>query len=453
MTRSRLANLRRDSIGTLHNILILCIFSYMRIHFIGCRGVSMRALAVAAASRGHTVTGSDAELAGHDPKNVEGCDLVVYTNAIPQSNCELIRAAELGIPAIERAEYLGELANTYGKVIAVSGCHGKSTTTAMLGCAFSDRNPTVHVGVANGSKIGADRYFITEACEYRASFLHLSPDIGIVLNVQYDHPDYYKTEQDVVYAYEKFCARCKTIIVNADDEIAKTLVRSPIMFGIKSDCDYRAIDIKCERGFRTFRLVGRKQARVRLSVVGEHNVYNALAAVAAASCCGLSLNEILPKISAFCGIARRFERRGNAFGKTVFTDYAHHPTEITATINAAKEIFPSVAVVFQPHTYTRTESLMDEFATALSLADTVILAPIFSAREMPTAGVSSHALCRKIVQKTDHAFCFDTFAEIISHSKTLREKAVIFMGAGDINTVADMFIKADSECLQPKLRH
>ena len=403
----------------------------------------MRALSEAAASRGHTVTGSDKTTTGHDAKNVHGCDLVVYTNAVPQDNCELAEARRLGIPVIERASYLGELAQTYDTVIAVSGCHGKSTTTAMLGSIFGARKATVHAGVAGCSKVGTDKYFVTEACEYRASFLHLHPDVGLVLNVQYDHPDYYKTEAELVKAYEKFCANCKTVILNGDDKKCDGIAKNARTFGLRPGCDYRAVDITNHNGCRSFKLIGKKQAHVTLSVAGEHNVYNALASIAAADACGLNLTEILPRLYKFGGIPRRFERRGIAFNKSVFTDYAHHPTEIEATIKTAKEIFPSVAVVFQPHTYSRTQSLMDDFAKALACADTVVLAPVFSAREAPIPGITSHALCRQTVKLTERAYCFDTTTEIIEYCKTLKEKAVIFMGAGDINKTADMFLAAD----------
>lgn len=403
----------------------------------------MHALAVVAASRGHTVTGSDRDLNGHDPKNVEGCDLVVYTDAVPQDNCELVRAREKGIPIIERAKYLGELGSSYDNVIAVAGCHGKSTTSAMLGAVFSSRNPTVHVGVADGSKIGSTKYFITEACEYKANFLHLSPDVGIVLNVGFDHPDFYHDMNDMVSAYSAFCGRCKKVIVNGDDCRARELCDNAVTFGLGEHNDYRATDIKNENGYRSFTLIGKKQARVRLSVAGEHNVYNALACIAAADVCGLTLSEILPNLAKFGGVKRRFERKGIAFGKTVFTDYAHHPDEIAATIKTAKEIFPSVAVVFQPHTYSRTQSLMNEFALSLSQADTVVLAPIFSARENPIDGVTSHALCRKIVSVKERAYCFDTFCEILEYARTITDKAIIFMGAGNINTLADAFINSE----------
>lgn len=406
----------------------------------GISGVSMRALADAAASRGHDVSGSDNALGGHDAKNVEGCDLVVYTNAVPQDNCELVRAKQAGIPVVERATYLGELSKTYGTVIAVAGCHGKSTTTAMLGAAYGGRNATLHVGVAGGSKAGSDKYFITEACEYRASFLHLSPDIGVVLNVQYDHPDYYKTESALWDAYKRFCGNSKKVIVNGDDPLCAGLARNAVTFGFGENCDYRASRTTSENGFRGFTLDGKRHAQVKLSVAGEHNVYNALATIATASENGLPLAEILPRLGKFGGISRRFERKGIAYGKSVFTDYAHHPTEIAATIRTAREIFPSVAVVFQPHTYTRTQSLMDDFANALALADTVVLAPIFSAREKPLVGVSSQALCRKIIEQKEKAYCFDTFSEITDYCKTLKEKAIIFMGAGDIDKAADLFI-------------
>lgn len=401
----------------------------------------MRALSDAAASRGHIVTGSDNTLGGHDPKNVEGADLVVYTNAVPQDNCELVRARELNIPIIERAEYLGELARVYKTVIAVAGCHGKSTTTAMLGAALKNRRPTVHVGVKDASHAGGDKFFVTEACEYRASFTHLHPDVGVILNVQYDHPDYYKTLDSLICAYVQFSKNCKKLIVNGDDELCVKLFPTAVTFGTREGCDYRAVNIASKNGLRTFTLVGKKHADVKLRVAGVHNVYNALATIAAATECGVPLTEILPMLYEFNGVGRRFERKGLAFGKTILTDYAHHPTEIQATISAAREIFPSVAVVFQPHTYSRTQALLDDFSSALGKADTVVLAPIFAAREKPIEGVSSHALCRKIVENKENAYCFDTFTEILEFCKGLKEKALIFMGAGDIDICADRFIQ------------
>lgn len=415
----------------------------MKIHFVGINGVSMRALADLVASRGHTVSGSDAGLGGHAAHNVDGCDLVVYTNAVPKDNCELARARRLGIPIIERAAYLGEISHTYDKVIAVAGCHGKSTATAMLGAAFETRDPTVHVGVAGSSKVGSNKYFITEACEYRRSFLKLKPDVGIILNIKYDHPDFYRNNDELLGAYAAFAAQCKTLIVNGDDDACAFLRKDAFTFGTSERCDYRAVDIKTENGYRSFTLAGGRFPAISLSVAGGHNVYNALAALAAAKLCGLAASECVPKLNAFCGIPRRFERKGLAFGKTIFTDYAHHPDEIAATIKTAREIFPSVAVVFQPHTYSRTQSLMDGFVKALSLADTVVVAPIFAAREQPIDGVSSHSLCRELLKQKENAYCFDTFSEIVSFCKSLKEKTVIFTGAGDIDKAADLMIACD----------
>lgn len=410
----------------------------MNIHFVGINGVSMRALADLAASRGHNVTGSDRDTGGHDGRNVTDCDLVVYTNAVPEDNCELTAARRLGIPTIERATYLGELSRSFGKTIAVAGCHGKSTATAMLGKAFSDRNPTVHVGVAGGSTLGGRSFFVTEACEYNKSFLHLSPDLGVVLNLGYDHPDCYADGAAVERAFSEFCANCKTTLVNGDDARCKTLCEKPVTFGLGKDNTYRAENIKSENGCRSFTFVTpKRRAAVGLSVAGGHNVYNALAALAAADLCGIGGATAIKGVGGFGGIPRRFERKCIAYGKTVITDYAHHPDEISATLDVAREIFPSVAVVFQPHTYSRTRALLDGFAAALGKADTVILAPIFPARETDDLGVSSHDIAKLLRERGKRAYCFDTMPEITLACKTLTEKAVIFMGAGDIDKAAD----------------
>lgn len=399
----------------------------------------MRALAELAKSRGHDVTGSDAAAEGHRPENVDGAHLVVYTNAVPQDNCELVRARALNIPIIERAEYLGEIAKTYGTTIAVSGCHGKSTTTAMIGAALVSYSPTVHVGVSGASKVGGTKFFVTEACEYRESFLKLRPDIGVILNVGFDHPDYYSDFGEVAKAYRAFAANCKRVLVNGDDERCASF-KNAVTFGFSPTCDYRAENVSDERGMRSFTYVhGGRSIRVHLSVVGTHNVYNALAALAACDMAGISVPEAVFALSSFTGIPRRFERRGIAYGKTVLCDYAHHPDEIKATIAAARELFPSVAVVFQPHTYSRTTRLLDGFVDALGHADTVVIAPIFAARENPD-GTSSHTLCRRLVERKEKAYCFDTFAEIVEFCKTLDEKAVIFMGAGDIDVACDRFV-------------
>lgn len=399
----------------------------------------MRALGELAHSFGHTVTGSDRALGEHSPENVKGCDLVVYTNAVAPDNCELAAARAAGIPTIERAEYLGEISRAYGTVVAFAGCHGKSTATAMTGAALTSLYPTVHVGAVGASKIGSKRIFVTEACEYNRSFLHLKPDIGVILNIGYDHPDCYPTKAALFDAYRSFAAACKTLIVNGDDAACQTLSQG-ITFGLDKKNTYTAENISSENGYRSFDFTvkGMRKRRITLPVPGEHSVCNALAALAVADVLGV--NDAAIGIEKFCGVPRRFERLGFAFGKTVITDYAHHPSEIAATIKTAREMFPSVAVVFQPHTYSRTAALLVGFAESLAAADTVILAPVFAAREKPVPGISSHSICRALIDGGKDAYCFDSFPEIINVCKKLREKCVIFMGAGDIDAAAKRFV-------------
>lgn len=409
----------------------------------------MRALKGMAEARGNTVTGSDRQGAGHSPANVDGCDLVVYTNAVPDDNCELIRARELGIPTVERATYLGELSRAYALTFAVAGCHGKSTTAAMLGEIFPRRETTVHVGVAGASRVGGVKYFVTEACEYNRSFLHLTPDIGVILNIQYDHPDCYRSTEELTDAYARFCENSRAVLINGDDELCAGLHPHPMTFGMNKNCDYTAEDVRDSNGFRSFTFkTPSASMRIELSVAGGHNVYNALAALATADMAGISPNDAKQAIEGFCGLPRRFERRGIAYGKAVITDYAHHPAEIAATIATAREMFPSVAVVFQPHTYSRTAALLDEFAAALEKADKVILAPVYAAREKPNAEGSSERLAEKLGILAD-GVC-KTPTDILDAARSLPQKAVIFMGAGDVDRLADRFVSEYCEELCSK---
>ena len=414
----------------------------MKIHFVGINGVSMRALAELVVSFGHTVSGSDASLSGHDAHNVDDADLVVYTNAVPQDNVELLRAHFLGIPTIERAAYLSEVAANYNDVIAVAGCHGKSTTAAMLGAATSLLNPTLHVGALGASHVGGRKLFITEACEYKGSFLNLKPDIAVILNIGFDHPDYYRDKAAVIEAFKCFAQNAHTVIANGDDD-ACGIFGDCITFGTKEGNIYRAVDIETSGGYRAFTLYvrGKRAARVSLSVAGAHNVYNALATLAAADACKIPIVSAARNIGTFHGVPRRFERKGIAYNKSIFVDYAHHPDEIAATIKTAREIFPSVAVVFQPHTYSRTKALFDEFVDALSLADSTILAPIYSARETDNLGISSEALAAAIISRGNRSQYCDSISSAVESAKLLPEKALIFMGAGDIDRGAEMLIR------------
>ncbi len=413
----------------------------MKIHFIGINGVSMRALADFMRLRGHEVTGSDMSNGGHSAKNVCGCDLVVYTNAVPPDNVEIQAAKRLDIPVIERATFLGEYSRKFKKVVAIAGCHGKSTAAAMTGEALYPLFPTVHVGVCGASHGGSDSVFVTEACEYRRSFLHLSPSIGVILNIGYDHPDSYRDMNELIGAYKLFAENCDRILINGEDPACKT-VRG-ITFGLSPSDYYSARNIKSDCGYRTFDFYvnGAKKAHVKPNAAGAHNVMNALAALSVCDMLGVPAHIAASRLELFGGLPRRFERLGIACGKTVFTDYAHHPDEIRATIALAREMFPSVAVVFQPHTYSRTAALLDEFAAALSAADAVILMPVFAAREKPSDGVDSDALYKKLDRLGANAYLAKTAEEIEGLCKPMTQKAVLFLGAGDIDRTARDFCK------------
>lgn len=415
----------------------LSIITNMNIHFVGIRGASMSVLAELERARGNVVTGSDLALGGHDAKNVEGCDLVVYTNAIKPDNPELVRAREKGIPTVERAQLLGSLAATYDNVIAVAGCHGKSTTTSMIGGVFSERDATVHVG-AVGSRIGGRKYFITEACEYNKSFLYLHPTVGVVLNIEFDHPDCYKDTRVMEEAYKKFGEQCGTLVVNGDDPLCREVFqgkKNVISVGFGAHNDYRATCLTSEKGNRAFCVShhGRKLGRASLIVPGEHNVHNALAAITVARIFGIDFETIAAHVNAFCGTPRRFQLIKKVNGADVICDYAHHPSEIAASLKTASEMYDTIAVVFQPHTYSRLASMENEFAAALLQANVVVVAPVFAAREKPLSQVSSHALCRKIIDLGGRAYAFDTFFSIDKFCKTLDVDAIIYMGAGDID--------------------
>ncbi len=411
----------------------------MNIHFIGCLGASMSALADLTRSFGHNVTGSDRNLFGHDPKNIEGKDLVVYTNAVKDDNPELAAARRAKIKTVERAQYLADIAKNYSESVAVAGCHGKSTTTAMTGAALYSLDPTVHVGAADASKIGGTRVFVTEACEYNRSFLKLSPTVAAVLNVAYDHPDCYKTERELEESYARFISNAETAVVNGDDEFLSKF--DCLKFGCGGDNFYRAENIATENGLRSFDFYAGKKnsARVELSIHGAHNVYNALAAMSIAHILGVPPSSAAEGVKSFRGIARRFEYRGYAHGKAVYTDYAHHPDEIAATIASARELYDSVTVVFQPHTYSRTAALYKETADSLSAADTVILAPIFAAREKPIVGVSSALIADALLSHGKTATLASSIEDAAKLAALPGDDAVIFTGAGDIDKAADIF--------------
>lgn len=400
-------------------------------------------------AHGHVATGSDAVTTGHDARFAEGADLVVYSSAISESNPELQYARENGIEIMSRAEYLGQIAKRYETVIAVAGSHGKTTCTAMLGCIFGRLNPTVHLGGAYGGecgRVGGERIFITEACEYRRNFLHLIPRVSVVLNVGLDHTDYYRDLSDVTDAFTVFSMSAPVRIISGDDPLSEPLRKGKyITFGLSENCDFRAEEITSTVDGIKFSLCrkGARLGEITLGVLGRHNVNNALAAAAVAITLGLKFDEVKRGLSEFKGADRRLQKLGSRNYVDYYTDYAHHPHEIECLYTALREAgYKKVCVAFEPHTYTRTLSLMDDFAESLSKFDDILLASIYAARENPINGVSSQTLCRRIIDCGKPARCYDTYFELNEGVIRVAEKymngekkaAIVYCGAGTINT-------------------
>ena len=385
------------------------------VYFIGIGGISMSGFAQLLHDYGFQVHGSDAHeskitdhleslgihiIYGQSKENITGdIDFVVYTAAIHPDNPEFKAAKELGLPMMERAEMVGQVMKNYQNAIAISGTHGKTTTTSMVSHIFleAQKDPTISVGgilkVIDGNiRVGHSQDFITEACEYTNSFLKFHPTAGIILNIDADHLDFFKDINDIRHSFRRFAELIPehgALIVNGEipdlAEITKGLACQVITFGLTSDCDYFADNISFdEHGYGHFDLIhnGTRETSIDLHVIGRHNVANALSAIALAQYYHIDMDSIRQGLLAFEGTERRFELKGSFNGVTVVDDYAHHPTEITATLTAAEK-FPHKHLwcVFQPHTYSRTRALLKEFAQALSQAENIVLADIYAARE------------------------------------------------------------------------
>ena len=441
------------------------------IHFTGIGGVSMSALAMIAKSQGKLVTGSDANdsksvrhlreqgisvAIGHDAKNAEGCDLLVYTAAVKDNNPELVYVKTNNIPHCERAALLGLLMAQYPHAVSVSGTHGKTTTTSMLSSVFlyAQTDPTILVGadlsiIGGNYKIGHSDYSIFEACEYCNSFWSFYPQCAIVLNIDADHLDFFKNIEDIQHSFIHFTRNITpdgVLIINGDDANCRPVIgHSPvkvITFGLEDHNDYTARNIAFENGKAVFE-VWYKQSHlgnVHLHVNGRHNVLNALATVAAARYYDLPFEKIAAGLAQFSGADRRFQIVGHLNGADIVDDYAHHPTEIAATIDAAKSAgYQRVTVVFQPHTFTRTYYLMDDFAAALRKADQVIVTDIYSAREINTIGVKITDLRDKI-SGSKYIGAFEDIAEYIRQNARPGD-CIILMGAGNVNQIAALLEK------------
>ena len=449
----------------------------IHIHFIGIGGISMSGLAEILLKEGFTVSGSDSKESpltkklekegavihyGQSADNItDGIVCVVYTAAINRRNPELMEAVARKIPMLTRAELLGQLINQSAPPTACAGTHGKTTTTSLDSHILreADLDPTISVGgilkaIGGNIRVGNSGTFLTEACEYTNSFLHFFPKIGVILNIEEDHLDFFRDLEDIRHSFRQFAALLPsdgTLVINGDikdyEEICSGLDCHIITYGSSPNLDYSSSAIRYDRhGHVSFELLkkGESTGRVALSVTGDHNVSNALAAVAVAELMDISADTIQKGLLSFTGTDRRFEHKGTFNGVTVVDDYAHHPTEIAATLKAAQHS-PHNAVwcVFQPHTYTRTKAFFHEFAEALTHADHLILADIYAARETDTLGVSSEALAEEAKKLGTDAVYLPTFAAIEAFLKEHCRPGdlLITMGAGDIVTVGEDLLK------------
>ncbi len=442
------------------------------VHFVGIAGAGMRALAELLVRRGAVVTGCDAVPGevddlrrlgidvdeGHDPAHVESARALVVTSAMPRTHPEIERARALGVPVIRRAEALGE-ATAGGELVAVAGSHGKSTTTVMAAeaMAAAGLDPTALAGARvhewNGNlRAGGTTLYVVEADEYDRSFLALSPTVAVITNIEADHLDIYRDLADIRRAFVQFARGARAIVLSADDEQANTLPTPDsaevVRFGVRTaGARLTATDLRFAAGGSRFdvRFDGARIGGVRLRVPGVHNVQNALAALGAGLAEGRTVEEMAPGLETFNGVERRFQRAGDAAGVTVVDDYAHHPTEIAATLAAARQAFPGrrLVVAFQPHLYSRTRDFAPAFAAALAAADAIFLAEIYPARERPIAGVTSGLIADSLGPAADRLrWRGDRNALAAALSDFVHEGDVVLtMGAGDVTKTAGELIK------------
>jgi len=452
-----------------------------RFHFVGIGGISMSALAQLLMRRGAVVSGSDAlasELTdhlaklgvavfiGHCAEQAQGADLVIYSDAVPEHNPELVWARSQGIPVYLRSKLLGWLMRQH-RGIAIAGTHGKTTTSAMIAWCLevAGRDPTVLLGgelpfLGGNAKLGQGPELVAEACEAYESFLDLEPELAVVLNIEAEHLDHHHTEAALKQSFVRFLSQVRpggAVVLCWDRpelrELAIGLALPVITYGLQPDgLDFTADHIE-RRGLHTvFRLLeyGQPVGELTLAVPGEHNLLNALAAIASARWAGAEVTDLQRALSEFHGVKRRFEVLGEVGGVVVVDDYAHHPTEIRATLRAARKVFPgSITAIFQPHLYSRTRDFLEEFAASFEQADRVIITDIYPAREQPIPGVSAEAIV-KLVRARDATkdICFIAEKETIAQQLAPQlhsGETVMTLGAGDVYLVArDLLAKLGS---------
>ncbi len=451
---------------------------YKKIHMIGIGGVSMSGLAEHLTHFGFEITGSDVHenentrhlkdlglniQIGHHPEMVESADLIVYTAAIQEDDIERQMAKQKNKETMERSTFLGLITKCYEECICVSGTHGKTTTTSMIATCFLKANldPTIEVGaylntIEGNNRTGKSHYFILEACEYVDSFLSFYPKTEIILNIDNDHLDYFKNIENIKKSFIKFTERVKEnghIIANIDDENTKEILKkskkSIITYAIENQADYQAKNIQIDEcGYPSFDCYKneKKWLTVHLHIPGIHNIYNALATIATCDLYQISNNFIIEGLESFTGAKRRMEKIGTYNGIPVFDDYAHHPTEIQATLNSTKNIpHHETWAIFEPHTYTRTIDHLQEFAEILKNFDHIILAEIYAAREENTTGISSKEIEKLIQKENPNCLYFKSYDQIVDYLKKHVQKKdiIITIGAGTINQVGYQLINSE----------
>ena len=444
-----------------------------RVHLVGIGGVSMCPLAEVLRGMGLLVQGSDMSdsdtvkhlrslgitvSVGHNAENLGDCDLVVRTAAVHDSNPEIAGAVARGIPVYERAQAWGAIMQHYANALCVSGTHGKTTTTSMCTHIFmaAQADPTVMIGgtlplLGAGYRVGQGDTIILESCEYCNSFHHFFPTVAVILNVEEDHLDFFKDLRDIEQSFHHFAELVPAngyVIANADNSGAMASVaglEQPVLtFGLDRPADCTAANLTDVDGAPTFDVMirGEKYAHVELQVYGRHNVLNALAAASAAYVLGVPAAAVEAGLAAFTGAGRRFEHKGTFHGAEVYDDYAHHPDELHALLSTVKALpYERVIVAFQPHTYTRTAKLFDQFVAELKLADIAIVAEIYAAREQNTLGISSADLCSHI---PGSVYC-STLDKVAQQLRALARPGdlILTVGAGDIYRAGEKLLKEE----------
>lgn len=457
-----------------------------RIHMIGIGGAGMCPLAEILLKEGYQLTGSDnnesdnlAKLRslgvpitmGHRPENIGDAEMVVYTAALLEDNPELCAAKASGVPTFERAKLFGAVTRLYPNCIGVCGTHGKTTVTSMLTqiLIMAQLDPSAVIGgrlplIDSHGRVGHSDTLVCEACEFADTFLSLSPDVAVILNIDEDHLDYFKTLDNIIRSFHQFASMAHTLIINGDDVNTHRAVddllgeREVITFGLQGGNDYSAAHIQMHHGaFPEYDILyqGKAIGHVRLDVPGMHNVPNSLAAIAAAIHAGASIEQCIAGLESFHGAGRRFEKLAVCNGVTIADDYAHHPAELRVTLDAALKMgYHAVWAVFQPFTYSRTYLLMEDFANVLRMADHVVMTEIMGSRERNTYNVYTAQLAAKI----PGSVWFHTFEEVAQYVVEHAEPndLVITLGCGDIYKAARLMIqkyKAQNAIIEPLTHH